>query len=149
MSKFAHCLPDGYGYVVLVGVGSTFVNMWMAVNVMRARKKYEVEYPDLYSKTSKEFNCIQRVHQHTLESQSQFLMLLFIGGLQYPKITAATGVVYLIARIAYASGYYTGDPSKRRRGAFGHFAELVLLGNVISFACHQLKWIPFGKCTRC
>ena len=43
MSKFANCLPEGYGFVILTGVGSTFVNMWMAVNVMKARKKYEVE----------------------------------------------------------------------------------------------------------
>lgn len=42
-SKFFDGLPEGYGYVILVGAGSIFVNMWMAVNVGKARKKYEVE----------------------------------------------------------------------------------------------------------
>ncbi|XP_067687125.1 glutathione S-transferase 3, mitochondrial-like isoform X1 [Haliotis asinina] len=146
LSKFFETLPEGYGYVVFAGTGSIFINMWMAINVGRARKKYEIQYPDMYSATSKEFNCIQRVHQNTLESYPQFLMLLFVGGLQYPKISAAAGAVYLASRIAYALGYYTGDPEKRRWGAFGHFAELVLLGNVVSFAAHQLGWVGSGHC---
>ena len=43
MSKFVESLPEDYGYVVLTGVGSVFVNMWMAINVGRARKQYEVQ----------------------------------------------------------------------------------------------------------
>lgn len=142
LSKFASELPEGYGFVVLVGtVGNTFVNMWLAINVGRARKRLDVKYPDLYSTTSKEFNCIQRAHQHTLEGQGSFLTLLFIGGLQYPKISAAAGVVYLLGRVAFALGYYTGDPDKRRWGGFAHLAELCLLGNAVSFAAHQLEWV--------
>ncbi|KAK3585329.1 hypothetical protein CHS0354_004595 [Potamilus streckersoni] len=128
LSKIAETLPQDYGYVIFTGLGSTFVNMWMAYNVGAARKKYEVKYPVMYHKEEGHvFNCIQRAHQNTLESYPQFLMLLFIGGLQYPKISAGTGVVYLISRILYAKGYYTGDPEKRRWGAFGHLALLVLL----------------------
>lgn len=42
-SKFAEALPRDYGYVLLVGcVGNVFVNMWLAINVGRARKQYEV-----------------------------------------------------------------------------------------------------------
>lgn len=142
MTKIVSDLPEGYGYVVLVGcVGNTFVNMWMAINVGRARKQYKVEYPEMYSPTSKQFNCIQRAHQNTLEGQSQFLTLLFIGGLQYPKISAGVGMIYLASRVAYALGYYTGDPDKRRWGALpAHLAELCMLGHVISFAAHQLEW---------
>ena len=44
LSKFAGCLPEGYGYVVLVGcVGNTFLNMWLAINVGRARKRLDVQ----------------------------------------------------------------------------------------------------------
>lgn len=42
-SKLAECLPCCYGYVVLTAVGSVFVNVWHAHNVMRARKKFGVE----------------------------------------------------------------------------------------------------------
>ncbi|XP_025089910.1 microsomal glutathione S-transferase 3-like isoform X2 [Pomacea canaliculata] len=140
-SKFAEALPRDYGYVLLVGcVGNVFVNMWLAINVGRARKQYEVAYPEMTS-SNKTFNCIQRAHQHAVENEARFLTLLFVGGLQYPRISAAAGLVYLLGRVVFALGYYTGDPEKRRRGGFMHLAELCLLGNSISFICHQLKWV--------
>lgn len=143
LSKFAESLPEGFGYVVMTGVGHVFVNMWMAINVGRARKQYEVKYPQLYhSEPNHVFNCIQRAHQNTIESSSTFYFLLFSSGMQYPKISAAAGAVYLAGRIAYALGYYTGEPDKRRFGGFAHVAELVLLGGTLSLVFHSLKWWP-------
>ena len=139
-SKLYEILPEHYGYVIFTGVGSTFVNMWMAMNVSRARKRLSVEYPTMYSPDNKEFNCIQRAHQHSLEGHPTFLMFLFIGGLQYPKISAAVGHIYILSKIAFALGYYTGEPAKRKWGAFGHFALIALMGNTLSFATHQLGW---------
>ena len=43
LSKAAESLPEGFGYVIFAYVGNEFVNMWMAINVGRARKQYEVE----------------------------------------------------------------------------------------------------------
>lgn len=144
LTKFAKQLPEEYGYVIFTAVGSTFVNMWMAINVGKARKQYGIKYPIMYSDENggdNVYNCIQRVHQNTLEGYPQFLMLLFIGGLQYPKISAVAGLVYYLGRIAYAKGYYTGDPTKRKYGAFSYIGLLTLLGNTVSFAAHQLKWV--------
>jgi len=42
-SKILELLPEGYGYVMLTFVDSVFVNMWMAKNVMQARKEYNVQ----------------------------------------------------------------------------------------------------------
>lgn len=137
-SKLYDVLPAKYGYVVFTAAGSMVMNMWMMVRVMRARKTYNVELPDMYSKDSKEFNCIQRAHQNTLEMSPYFLMLLLVGGLQNPRLSAAAGCVYLLGRIAYTFGYSTGDPSKRHFGGFGNGGLIVLLGTTVSFACHQL-----------
>ena len=112
----------------------------MAFNVIRARKEFNVKYPTLYSPDNDKFNCIQRAHQNTLETYPQFLMLLLIGGLQYPRFAAGAGVVALLGRIAYAKGYSTGDPEKRRWGGFGYIGLLALLGSSISFAVHELNW---------
>jgi len=135
-SKIHTVFPDGYALVIGTGVASGVVNAWLMSRVMRARKEHKIEYPKLYAENNDEFNCIQRAHQNYLENQPQFLMILFLGGLQYPRISAAAGMIYLASRVAYAIGYSSGDPSKRRRGAFGYIGILTLLGNTISFAYH-------------
>lgn len=43
-----------------------------------------------------------------LETYPQFLTLLLLGGLESPVITAIGGTIYMLGRIAYAKGYYTG-----------------------------------------
>lgn len=120
-------VPAQYGYCIFVAVGSAFVLVWKAIQVGRARKKYNIPYPTMYSPDNVQFNCIQRAHQNTLENYPQFLMLLLLGGLEWPQLSAISGVVYLAGRIAYAQGYYTGDPRNRVRGGFGYVGLLTLL----------------------
>ena len=49
------------------------------------------------------------------------------AGLECPVCSAIAGLVWILARIAYALGYYTGDPKNRMRGAFGYLGILFLL----------------------
>jgi len=58
-------------------------------------------------------NCIFRAHQNTLEGYPMFLMMLLLGGLEMPVWTAIAGVVFILGRIQYAQGYYTGVPGNR------------------------------------
>jgi len=138
-SKILEVLPQYYSYVVFVAIDSVLINWWMAYNVGAARKKYNIKYPIMYSPDNNDFNCIQRAHQHTLEIHPVFVMLLLVGGLQLPRVSAGAGAVYLLGRILFARGYYTGDPEKRQQGAFGTLGLLGLLGTTACFAFHQLK----------
>jgi glutathione S-transferase len=133
-------LPEYYGYVVFVAVDSIFVNAWMAYKVGQARKKYNVPYPLMYSPDSNDFNCVQRAHQHTLELFPQYITLLLLGGLQHPRLAAGAGVVYLLGRVLFAKGYYTGDPEQRKKGAFGGLGLIALLGSTLCFGAHLLGW---------
>ncbi|XP_041354102.1 microsomal glutathione S-transferase 3-like [Gigantopelta aegis] len=81
----------------------------------------------MYSDRSDHFNCVQRAHQNTLEGYPIFLVLLLVAGTCFPKISAVSGIIWILGRIVYAQGYYTGDPSKRVRGAFGYIGLLTLL----------------------
>ncbi|KAG0728977.1 Microsomal glutathione S-transferase 3 [Chionoecetes opilio] len=116
-----------YGYCVLVAVGSSFMLIWKAMKVGGMRKKLQIKYPTMYSPDNDLFNCYQRAHQNTLEGYPTFLMLLLLGGLQHPVASAAGGTVWCAGRIAYAMGYYTGDPSKRMRGGFGYLGLITML----------------------
>jgi len=148
-SKLAEVLPQYYSYVVFVAIDSILINWWMAYNVGKARKKFNIKYPIMYDTENNEFNCIQRAHQHTLEMYPGFLATLLIGGLQNPRFAAGAGAVYLLGRIVFAKGYYTGDPEKRRQGGFGMIGLLALLGNTACFAFHQIKFDHPNWCQNC
>ncbi|KAH9525566.1 Microsomal glutathione S-transferase 3 [Bulinus truncatus] len=134
-------LPGDYGYVALVVAESWILLNYLGFQVMKARKKYDVQYPKLYSDVSMEFNCIQRAHQNTLEVYPQFLAFLLLGGLQFPRASAVLGNIWLVSRVVYAHGYYTFDPSKRNRGAFGYIGLLGLLVNTVLFGLNSTGFI--------
>ncbi|XP_045114682.1 microsomal glutathione S-transferase 3-like isoform X2 [Portunus trituberculatus] len=129
-----------YGYCVLVAVGSSFMLIWKAMKVGHLRKKLQIKYPTMYSNDNQLFNCYQRAHQNTLENYPTFLMLLLLGGLQHPVVCAVGGTVWCLGRIAFATGYYTGDPSKRTRGTFAYLGLIAMLYSTGRLATRLLGW---------
>ena len=116
---------------------------WKAFQVGKARKKYNVKYPKMYSDEKggeNVFNCIQRAHQHTVEVYPQFLFLLLTGGLSHPCVASCAGLVWMAGRVAFALGYYSGNPERRRRGAFGYLGLLALVGCSVHTGIKMITW---------
>ena len=102
-----------------------------AYRVMRARKTYEVKYPNLYAPEShphkKAFDCVQRGHQNTLENYASTVTCGLVSGLAYPSASAALMMVWSVGRVMYARGYAEGGPSGRRTGAMvAHVGDVPL-----------------------
>ncbi|KAJ4974098.1 hypothetical protein NE237_007272 [Protea cynaroides] len=143
MASVVDLLPKEYGYVLLVLALYVFFNVWMATQVGKARKKYKVFYPLLYASESDNkdaslFNCVQRGHQNSLEMMPVFFVLLLLGGLQYPVVAAGLGLVYVVGRYVYFTGYSTGDPKNRTKGGFYVLSLLGLVGCTISLGVNLL-----------
>ncbi|KAK9062138.1 hypothetical protein SSX86_019324 [Deinandra increscens subsp. villosa] len=134
MAGIVELLPKEYGYILFTLAAYYFVNLYMQIQVGRARKKYKVLYPALYAteadtKDYKLFNCIQRGHQNSLESLGMFYVLMVVGGLKHPLICTGLGSVYTVARFFYFTGYSSGDPKARL--PIGGLNGFALLGLVI------------------
>lgn len=131
-------LPRAYAGVILVnGVGSAFTMITLGFKVAAARKKFiekakkdgdedaeaRYSYPKMYaegfSENAKKFNCVQRGHQHALETYTTFLVLSLIGGIKYPIVSIAGGLLWHVSRFVWAEGYATGDPQNRYANFFG------------------------------
>ncbi|GAB9472225.1 hypothetical protein Gpo141_00009408 [Globisporangium polare] len=125
-------LQPAHGYLSLLVVGTVVVNMWASIKVGGARKKYGVEYPQMYAdkdnKNAKAFNCVQRAHQNLLENIPLYLGLLVSSSPLRPEIAAGAGLVRLLGFVFYVRGYASGDPAKRMQGAFGYLGFFVSLG---------------------
>ncbi|CAH9094883.1 unnamed protein product [Cuscuta epithymum] len=127
-------LPKEYGYVVIVLVLYCFLNTWMSFQVGKARKKYNVSYPAMYAteaenKDAKLFNCVQRGHQNSLEWMPVFFLLMGLGGIRHPLVSASLGAFYIFARYGYFKGYSTGNPENRL--TVGKYNFIAILGLTI------------------
>ena len=115
--KVPGLLHQGFGYVLLVVFATYMVAFIQGFLVGKAREKYKVELPTMYSDTEQMFNCYQRVHQNTLERIPLFLAILLIAGLFNSIIAAVIGAIWVAGRVIYSVGYYSGVPNNRIVGS--------------------------------
>jgi len=130
-ANFVSFLPPNYGYVFGALGASGIMNIFLTVQVAQARKKYNVQYPNLYAapgtKFADEFNSVQRAHQNTLETYTLVMLQMALCGLIYPITSAAFGGVWVLGRIIYGLGYAGAGPKGRMAGAIvSHLGDLPL-----------------------
>ena len=123
-------IPSDYKYVLVVFACTFFMNAFLVVRVAKARKLYDVQYPNLYApaghKYAMEFNSVQRAHQNTLESMSTVITQMLVVGLFYPVFAAACGGLWTLGRIVYGIGYAFGPDKRVYGGLISHLGDLPL-----------------------
>jgi glutathione S-transferase len=103
----------------------------LGVMVGRARQKYGVEAPATTG--NPDFERYFRVHMNTLESLIVFIPALWIFSIVVNyHFAVALGLLFVIARIIYASGYLSA-PAKRAPGAIATalINAILVLGSLI------------------
>ncbi len=95
----------------------------------------------MYSDKHPIFNCYQRAHQNTLEQLPFYFAMLFAGGVRHPLVASSAGAAFLLGRVVYSMGYYTGQPEKRVPGFVVSLLGLMtLFGCTVSTAAGFLGW---------
>lgn len=144
-------VPDKYGFVILgCIIVPFFSSQYMAQLVMKARKDFNVKYPNLYAtpgfhKQADEFNRVQRGHQSVLESLTSFTAASLLGGLKYPLAVSVFGILYGIGNILYLVGYsdtkFDVNVARfKKGGALKIVGFLGAFGSCVSFAGSLNGW---------
>ena len=122
----------GHRWTALVTLVALLVYFWMSLQVGRARGKCGIHPPVMTGDQLMERAI--RVQSNTLEWLPIFLVSLWLFALYWNEMVAAgLGVVWIIGRVIYATGYMT-DPAKR---STGFLIQLL--------ACAVLLFGAFGK----
>jgi uncharacterized MAPEG superfamily protein len=78
-------------------------------------------------KNKKEFDCVQRAHQNTLEVAPSVASCTMMVGLMHPITSAALCGIWSLGRVVYVLGYGTGNPANKRTGGLiAHLGDIPL-----------------------
>ena len=112
-------------WTALVTIAALLVYFWMSIQVGRARGKSGIDAPAMTGDPVLERAV--RVHINTLEWLPLFLAGLWLFAIYWNEFVAAgLGVVWIIGRIIYSTGYMA-DPGKRSTGFLIQFAAALIL----------------------
>jgi glutathione S-transferase len=93
------------------------VFFWTGFRVGGMRGKHNVKAPATTGHP--EFECAYRVQMNTLEQIVIFLPLLWLSDAYFhmmPYLTGALGLVWIVGRVIYATGYTADNPGGRSTG---------------------------------
>lgn len=114
----------------IVTILAILLYFYMGVRVGQMRVKHKVKAPATTG--AQEFECAFRVQMNTLEALPVFIPLLWLATIYFhllPWLPAAFGLMWVVGRVLYMTGYMTA-PDKRGTGfgiaAIAQFGLLIL-----------------------
>jgi len=84
------------------------------------------------------FNNAQRAHYNYVEGLPAIVCSLLVSGISYPRFSFVLGVVYIVGRALYISGYLTKGPAGRTPGVYILDLALFLLIGAACFSSVEL-----------
>jgi len=112
-------------WTAVVTIVALLVYFWMGLQVAQARGKSGIHAPAMTGHPTLERAV--RVHYNTLEWMPLFLVSLWLFALYWNElVAAAVGVVWIVGRLVYSTGYMA-DPGKRSTGFLIQSAAVAVL----------------------
>ena len=126
----------------LASIGALLVYFYMAFNVTRARGTYDVAAPAITGHP--DFERAFRVQANTLEWLPLFLVSLWLFAVSWndDRITAAIGLVWIVGRVLYLTGYSRAAASR----SLGFGIQALATGVLLFGALGRIVWlaVQFG-----
>jgi glutathione S-transferase len=123
--------------VAIVTLLALLVYFYMSLQVGQGRSKYGVEAPATTGHP--DFERLFRVHMNTLEWLPLFLTSFWLFALSwnYDRVTAAIGLVWIVGRILYLTGYAKAARSR----SLGFMVQALATGVLLFGALGRAIWI--------
>jgi glutathione S-transferase len=150
--------PEHYGFVLLSCVlGQVIVSQYMGTVVMKARKQYNVPYPNCYAtpnvhEKADAFNRVQRGHMNYFETLGTFTIMALLGGLKHPLLATAASLLYHVGSVLFQIGYsdlsLDVKTARYQRGGILKWVGFFLaLGTFLSLSAGALGLLGHSKTT--
>jgi uncharacterized membrane protein YecN with MAPEG domain len=122
-------------WTAVVSLLALLVYFWMGLNVGRARGKTGISAPAMTGDPILERAV--RVHYNTLEWLPIFFVSLWLFAAYWSELVAAAmGVVWIVGRVVYSTGYMA-DPGKR---STGFMIQMVAVAVLLFGALGKIVW---------
>ena len=123
-------------WTALASIAALLVYFYMALNVGKARSKFDIQAPA--TSGHPDFDRAFRIHVNTLEWLPLFLVSLWLFSFYISDIwAAAVGVLWIVGRILYLTGY-----SKEAKARSNGFLVQALATGVLLFgSLGKIVWL--------
>jgi len=123
-------------WTALASLGALLAYFYMSLNVGHARSKYDVEAPAISGHP--DFERAFRVQANTLEWLPLFLVSLWLFSFYISDMwAAAVGVVWIVGRILYLTGY--SKEAKAR--STGFLVQAAATGVLLFGSLGKIVWL--------
>jgi glutathione S-transferase len=127
---------DSHLWTALVSLVALLLYVFMGLRVGRARATYEVKAPA--TSGHPDFDRAFRVHANTLEWLPLFLVSLWLFSFYWSDMVAAgIGVVWILGRVVYLTGY--AKAAEQRGRGFG--IQALATGVLLFGALGRIIWL--------
>ena len=129
----------GHVLVAIVTLLALLVYFTMGLQVGRARAKFGVAAPAVSGHP--DFERVFRVQANTLEWMPLFLVSLWLFAIYWSDLIAAgLGLVWILGRILYMTGYARAAEARAR----GFAVQALATGVLLFGALGRLLWLAFA-----